>query len=427
MLDLSENIYNRGLSRDEPKFKLWRSAGLMLTYQCNAACEFCYYHCSPGKGGLMPVETCLAPGDHSRYSPATRPRFISPAASPSSIGITSSRSSGRRRSRTLGRSIWWRPTASGRRMTGSSRIAAHADLAGRPAAQDQRRSVSPGVRRYRAGPAAGRVAKEILGPDRVLVRWEKYLSEPVRYPGLSHGRARPGVYVEAYRDYPFRFTGRAAGHLAASAGVQAGRGLSHMNCLAGFLGAKGVHIDPYGNVFSGTCSGIILGNVDQTPLEEIWKALSSRGRRAHRDSLREGALRLARRGQGSRLRGVARLRRQVPPVHARSPVPLRARAGAVRHRPGRLLCVAWWLACTDLLRACYGVEIAWAQASLLRGGDGVAQIEGAFVEASADDHAGDADGGQTADIVDLLDAARGDDGRAGRPRPAVRSSRYSGR
>ena len=45
-----------------------------------------------------------------------------------------------------------------------------------------------------------------------------------------------------------------------------------MNCLAAFLGAKGVHIDPYGNVFSGTCSGIILGNINQTPLEEIWKA-----------------------------------------------------------------------------------------------------------------------------------------------------------
>lgn len=42
-------------------------------------------------------------------------------------------------------------------------------------------------------------------------------------------------------------------------------------CKADFLGAKGVHIDPFGNVFSGTCSGIILGNVNATPLEEIWK------------------------------------------------------------------------------------------------------------------------------------------------------------
>src|SRR5512146_2434358 len=59
-MDLFENVYNRGARRSMPKFKLWRSAGLMLTYRCNAACEFCYYHCSPQKGGLMPEETCIA-------------------------------------------------------------------------------------------------------------------------------------------------------------------------------------------------------------------------------------------------------------------------------------------------------------------------------------------------------------------------------
>jgi MoaA/NifB/PqqE/SkfB family radical SAM enzyme len=48
--------------------------------------------------------------------------------------------------------------------------------------------------------------------------------------------------------------------------------LSHANCRAAFLGAKGIHIDPFGNIFSGTCSGIILGNVNQMPLEDIWKA-----------------------------------------------------------------------------------------------------------------------------------------------------------
>jgi len=32
-----------------------------------------------------------------------------------------------------------------------------------------------------------------------------------------------------------------------------------------------VHIDPFGNVFSGTCSGIIMGNVGQTTLEDMWK------------------------------------------------------------------------------------------------------------------------------------------------------------
>jgi MoaA/NifB/PqqE/SkfB family radical SAM enzyme len=60
MIDLSENIYNTRAKRSEPKFKIWRSAGLLLTYKCNCACEFCYYNCSPEKGGLMPVDTAIS-------------------------------------------------------------------------------------------------------------------------------------------------------------------------------------------------------------------------------------------------------------------------------------------------------------------------------------------------------------------------------
>ena len=43
-----------------------------------------------------------------------------------------------------------------------------------------------------------------------------------------------------------------------------------LDCSNTFLSAKGVHIDPFGNVFSGTCSGIIAGNVTEEPLEKIW-------------------------------------------------------------------------------------------------------------------------------------------------------------
>jgi hypothetical protein len=47
--------------------------------------------------------------------------------------------------------------------------------------------------------------------------------------------------------------------------------IASQNCSADFLGAKSVHIDPYGNVFSGTCSGIPLGNITETSLEKIWQ------------------------------------------------------------------------------------------------------------------------------------------------------------
>ncbi len=59
MTELSENIYNSSAARNEPKLKLWRSAGLLLTYKCNCVCEFCYYNCDPEKNGLMPVDTAI--------------------------------------------------------------------------------------------------------------------------------------------------------------------------------------------------------------------------------------------------------------------------------------------------------------------------------------------------------------------------------
>ena len=78
-------------------------------------------------------------------------------------------------------------------------------------------------------------------------------------------------YISAMKDYPCRFTGRAADKLADLVASKPAEEFDSVNCKSGFLGAKGVHIDPFGNVFSGTCSGIIVGNVNQTKLEDIWK------------------------------------------------------------------------------------------------------------------------------------------------------------
>jgi len=67
MANLSDNAYNKNLNRNERKFKFWSNAGLLLTYKCNCACEFCYYHCGPApvssvepnKGGLMPIDMVI--------------------------------------------------------------------------------------------------------------------------------------------------------------------------------------------------------------------------------------------------------------------------------------------------------------------------------------------------------------------------------
>ena len=299
VLDLSENIYNRNLSRNEPKFKLWRSAGLMLTYQCNAACEFCYYHCSPHKGGLMPVETCLAAWRSLGILAGAEAKIHLTGGEPFLYWDHLLEILQKGKEQSLGpvdlvetNGFW---------ATDDRLIVDRLDALVALGVQRLKISVDPFHQEYVDVEPARRLAaaaREKLGPDRVLVRWEKYLRgegvPPLHSPCGVIGAVQDGVqgqdglamckggtpsprnraYIEAYRDYPFRCTGRAAGHLAGLIADEGNHQSSIINhpCLPGFLGAKGVHIDPHGNVFSGTCSGIILGNVHQTPLEEIWKA-----------------------------------------------------------------------------------------------------------------------------------------------------------
>jgi hypothetical protein len=72
-------------------------------------------------------------------------------------------------------------------------------------------------------------------------------------------------------EYPSRFTGRGAGMVAELFADKTAEDLAGQNCSKSFLGSKGVHIDPYGNVFSGLCSGIIVGNVNAEPLDRMWR------------------------------------------------------------------------------------------------------------------------------------------------------------
>jgi len=287
MLGLSENIYNQGLARSEPKFKLWRSAGLMLTYQCNAACEFCYYHCSPRKGGLMPVETCLGAWRSLQVLAGTEAKIHLTGGEPFLYWehLVEILQEGKRQ--VLGpvdlvetNGFW---------ATEEQLVADRLNTLIELGVQRLKISIDPFHQEYVDIEPARRLAeaaKKTWGPDRVLVRWEKYLAHLKSEISDTRATQRERVYLEAYRDYPFRLTGRAAERLAQlvmddrarivgkespDSAVHHPSSIIHRPCLPGFLGAKGVHIDPYGNVFSGVCSGIILGNIRQTPLEEIWR------------------------------------------------------------------------------------------------------------------------------------------------------------
>jgi len=271
MTELSDNIYNSKLERNEPKLKLWRSAGLLLTYKCNCACEFCYYNCSPEKAGLMTVDTAMRAwrGLEALVGEAARVHLT--GGEPFLYWerlieiLEQAKTEGLGRCDMVETNGFWAV---------SEKIAA------------QRLKIldALGVRRFKISTdpfhqefvdieivrRLATIAGEMLGPQRVLVRWEKYLENPVDLKGLD-AEQRNAKLICAMEDYKCRFTGRAARELASLAEPERIESMAATNCSKDFLAAKGVHIDPHGNVFSGTCSGIILGNVNAESLEDIWK------------------------------------------------------------------------------------------------------------------------------------------------------------
>jgi hypothetical protein len=281
MSDLSENTYNSRLERNEPKFKLWRSVGLLLTYKCNCACEFCYYNCSPQKGGLMPLALAIEAwqslkviaGDNSKVHITGGEAFLYWDHLYEILEVAQKQNLGK--VDLIETNGFWATSDNIVRQRlkrldelGMNRFKISTDLF-----HQEYVDIEP-VRRL------VKIADEILGPQRVLVRWRKYLDNPVQIKGSTPPKRRH-QYIEAIKDYPCRFTGRAAGKLAELVASKSIESIAAMNCKSDFLGAKGVHIDPFGNVFSGTCSGIILGNIKnviarstatkQSSLEDIWK------------------------------------------------------------------------------------------------------------------------------------------------------------
>jgi MoaA/NifB/PqqE/SkfB family radical SAM enzyme len=271
MTELSENIYNSKTARNEPKFKLWRSAGLLLTYKCNCSCEFCYYNCAPEKKGQMSVDTAISAWQSLKIL----------AGDSTKIHITGGEPF-----------LYWDSMLEILEQAQKQRLG-KIDLIetnGFWAADEKvikerlKRLVELGMNRFKISTdpfhqeyvdiepirRLADIATEILGSERVLVRWQKYLDEPTEMKNLSSNQ-REKKYISAVKDYPCRFTGRAAGKLAELLASKPAEEFVSANCKSVFLGAKGVHIDPFGNVFSGTCSGIIMGNVNQTKLENIWK------------------------------------------------------------------------------------------------------------------------------------------------------------
>ena len=272
MFQLQDNLFNTRQSRDQSKLKLWRYAGLMLTYRCSAACRFCYYYCSPQSSGLMSVDTAIQSWEG----------LVRLAGESAKVHIT-----GGEPFLYFDRMAQILKQASRLGLTPLDSIETNAGTWSSPGElADQLRFLDDcGLDRLKISWDAFHeefieidkvrrfihIAREVLGTHRVLVRWEKHLTQPT---GIQEqgSEDKKTILLAALAADSCRFTGRAAEALAPLVAQYPAADFRGQNCQKALLGSKGVHIDPNGNVFNGQCSGIVVGNVNQTPLDVLWQS-----------------------------------------------------------------------------------------------------------------------------------------------------------
>ncbi len=119
---------------------------------------------------------------------------------------------------------------------------------------------------------AAAVAGEVLGPNRVQVRWRDWLVEGFDTAGLEDQAWADLVsrYATGGRD---RLCGRAAETLTAHLQLKPLREFADEPCNRSLLRSRHVHIDPQGYVMPGTCAGLVLGQARRESIAEIWRRL----------------------------------------------------------------------------------------------------------------------------------------------------------
>ncbi|MCP4710160.1 MAG: radical SAM protein, partial [Planctomycetes bacterium] len=282
MLQLEDNVFNRGRRQDESKFKLWKSAGLMLSYGCPCRCACCYVYSGPQAGSVdteMSVPMALGCWKAVRRL----------AGEEGLVHIT-----GGEPFDDFERLEEILRTAQAEGLEGLEKIETNAnwctnenlvrDRLGRlcdlglsmlQISTDVYHQEYVPMERVCIGVQIGR---EVLGADRVQIRWRDFYQDPVLVGPMSR-EDRGSFFLRAMNHRRERLLGRAAEELSDLLPARVYEDFAGQNCKKNLLGAQHVHIDGSGNVFSGTCIGIMVGKVKAGPeggLDELWQGFDYR-------------------------------------------------------------------------------------------------------------------------------------------------------
>ncbi|MFP3937408.1 MAG: 4Fe-4S cluster-binding domain-containing protein [Phycisphaerae bacterium] len=255
--------------------KYWSAAGLMLTSWCNAACASCYLCCSSRRGETMSVDFGLRVW---RELQATSPHGCR-------VHLSGGEPFG-----DWERLVELCTRACREGLGGPEKIETNAFWAG-DAAEVRRRvetldKLGMGKLVISADPyhqqfvpiercrLAARVAEEVIGRERVQVRWRDWLASGFNTDALSAQR-RKLLFARWSGDGRDRLNARAAEMLGPLGQLKPVEEFVDCSCSEALLRSKHVHVAPEGSVIPGTCAGIVLGRAERESIGEIWQRLNA--------------------------------------------------------------------------------------------------------------------------------------------------------
>jgi len=267
-------------NRSDPMpVKYWSSAGLMLTYWCNAQCASCYLCCAPQRKEWMSIpfairvwRELIEASPHGcrvhlsggePFGDWTRLIMLCHSAAKEGLGPLEK----------IETNAFW---ATGAEVVRERLV--ELDRAGMGkvviSADPYHQQFVP-IERCRL---AVRVAEDVLGADRVQVRWRDWLAEGFDTDGLSAAElmALQAGRLGQTRD---RMSGRAAWMLAGELQQKPLHELADNPCREALLRSRHVHVDWQGLVMPGTCAGIVLGVAGDESMASLWRILEADGPR----------------------------------------------------------------------------------------------------------------------------------------------------
>ena len=253
--------------------KYWSSAGLILTYWCNARCASCYVCCGPDRTEWLSTDDALAVWrgliDASPHGCRIHlaggepfgdwPRLIDLCRRAADAGLTPLEK--------VETNAFW---ATDERIV-RERAEALGDVgvATLVISADPYHQQFVPIERVRL---ASRVAEDVLGGDRVRVRWADWLVDGFDTDAVSDAE-RAELFARYAAEGRDRFNGRAADVLAPHVPGQPPESFAGAACREALLRGRHVHVDPAGWVLPGTCAGIVLGRTGPECIADLWQRL----------------------------------------------------------------------------------------------------------------------------------------------------------